>query len=174
MEIEAEANVEITVAYSECEIKKALSFYILRICDLRTYALITYPILVAAIVISLAFNYYPLLSLVFLLIGVVLFYLYYQWPITRYLRYFEKRKESNYHFDYEKIIIARKEVQSECLWSVFKKAYEIPSAFLLLDEIKFVYVLPKTCFTSTSELEQMRDMLSKKFSGFVVRFEDIR
>jgi len=161
-----ETNIEINVSYNENEIKKALSFYILRVCEIRTYAFLTYPIIIGAIVLSLIFNEYALLSLVFFFCGVMLFYFYYQRPIQDYLKVYGKRKGAGYRFSDDRVFITGEEIRSECLWSIFKKAYEIPSAFLLVDDNKFVYVFPKTCFNDTLIIEKMRDSLASKFSTF--------
>jgi len=158
-----EANIEISVIYSEKEIKKAVSFYILRVCDMRTYALIIYPILIIAIVLSLVFRDFALLSFIYFFIGAILFYFYYYRPIRAYLKLYMKRKGEHYCFDKDRVLITGEEFKSECLWSILKKAYEIPSAFLLLDDNKSIYIFPKTCFSSTQILEQMRNLLALKF-----------
>ncbi len=159
-------NIEIEITYNDNEIRKAISFYIIHICDTRTYAFIAYPMIFAAILLSLIFGGYPLLALVFLLCGFILYYVYYQKPIEGYLKFYRKRKGGIYRFENDKVHIIGTEVQSECAWSVFKKAYEIPSAFLLIDDNKFVYIFPKVCFNSTPMIEQLSDLLAIKISGF--------
>jgi len=166
MEIEMETNIEIDVNYNKNEIKKAISSFLLLVCNMRTYALITYPILVIVIVLSLIFSDNALLPLSFFFVGVVLFYYYYQRPIHGYLKYYEKRGERLFKFTNDNVLIIGKVVRSECMWTLYKKAHEIPSAFLLLDDNKFVYIFPKSCFSDTLTLEQMRSLLSEKFPNF--------
>jgi len=158
-----EANIEISVIYSEKEIKKAVSFYILRVSDIRNYALIVYPILIIAIVLSLVFRDFAMLSFIYFFIGVILYYFYYNRPIQAYLKIYMKRKRRQYCFDKDRVLVTGEEFKSECLWSMFRKAYEIPSAFLLLDDNKSIYIFPKTCFSNTQILEQMRSLLAIKF-----------
>jgi len=162
----ADANIEVKITYEQNEIKKAISYYILRVYGIRTYAIIVYPILVAAVAFSLIFSEYALLSIVFILAGYILYYIYYQRPIDGYLKFYRKREGCIYGFSNDGVTVAGEEVQSQFLWSVFKKAYEIPVAFLLLDDNKFIYVFSKSCFRDNQSNDQMHKLLSEKFPNF--------
>lgn len=159
-------GIEIEITYNDNEIRKAISFYILHVCDMRIYAFIVYPMIFAAIVLSLIFKNYAPLSLIFLLCGFIIYYVYYQKPLEGYSKFYRKRKGGMYHFENDKVLITGAEIKSEYAWSVFKKAYEIPSAFLLIDDNKFIYIFPKTCFNSALMIEQLSDLLTIKMSGF--------
>ena len=155
-------NIEVKITYEKSEIKKAMSFYILRVCDIRTYALVTYPIIIVAAILSLVFSEYALLSIIFIFAGYILYYIYYQRPIDGYLKFYQKRKGGIYKFNNDGVNVVGEEMQGQYLWSVFKKAYEIPSAFLLLDDNKFVYILSKSCFSDNQSIELFHHLLSQK------------
>lgn len=161
-----ETTIEVDVHYDETEIKKAISCYILRVRGIRTYALIVYPVIFIASILSFLSETYVLLGLIYLLGGVILYCLYYQRPIEGYLKFYRKRKGGHYTFATGKILAVGDEIRSEYLWSVFKKAYEIPSAFLFLDDNKFVYIFPKSCFSEESAVVQMRSLVDKQFVDF--------
>ena len=162
------SSIEVKITYEKNEIKKAISYYILRVCGIRTYALITYPIITVAIILSLVFKEYALLSIVFIFAGYILYYIYYQRPIDGYLKFYQKRNGGIYEFNDDNVNVVGEEIQSQYLWSVFKKAYEVPSAFLLMDDNKFVYVFSKSCFGDNQSIEQIHNLLSKKFPQFKV------
>ena len=163
-----ESNIEVKITYEKNEIKKAISYYILRVCDIRTFALITYPIIIIAIILSFIFSENALLSIIFIFAGYILYYMYYQRPIDGYLKFYQKRKGGIYGFSNDGVNVVGEEIKSQYLWSVFKKAYEIPFAFLLLDDNKFVYIFPKSCFGDSQSIEQTHDLLTKIFSNFKV------
>ena len=167
-----EAAVEVKLTYDKSEIKKAISYYILRVCGFRLYALITYTILFAAIIVSLVFSKYAPLSIVFIFAGFILYYLYYQRPIDGYLKYYQKTEACIYRFSNDRVHVVSEEIQSQFLWSVFKKGYEIPFAFLLLDDNKFVYVFSKSRFSDDQSIEQTHDLLSKRIPNFKVFLND--
>ena len=161
-----EPNIEVKVAYEKKEIKKAMSYYILRVCGVRTFALITCPIIIVAIILSFVFNEYALLSIIFIFAGYILHYIYYQRPIEGYLKFYQKRKGGIYRFSNDGVNVVGEDIKSQYLWSVFKKAYEIPSAFLLFDDNKFIYIFPKACFSDNQSIELFHNLLSPKFPGF--------
>jgi len=159
-----ETNIEIKVNNNEKVIKKVVSFYILRVRDMRTWALLTLPLIFVAIILSLIYRDYAPLSIVFFILGVVLFYIYYQRPIQRYLKVYRESKTRLFRLDDDKVIIIGKNIQIECLWAYFKKAFEIPSAFLLYADNGTLLIFPKSYFNNTQTLEQVRFLLSVKFS----------
>jgi hypothetical protein len=71
-----------------------------------------------------------------------------------------------YQFSDESVTIVGEKVKSECSWSVFNKAYEIPSAFLLMYDKKFIYIIPKGCFYEPEMIERMHSLLSEKIQKF--------
>ena len=161
-----ESNVEVKITYEKSEIKKAISYYILWVCNIRTYALVVYPIIIATIILSIMASEYELVPIVFVLAGYILYYIYYQRPIDGYLKFYQKRKGGVYCFSNDGVSVVGEEIQIQYVWSVFIKAYEIPSAFLLLDDNKFVYILPKSCFGDNKSIEQIHNLLLQKVSYF--------
>ena len=163
-----EANIELRMDYNETEMKKALSFYILRVRDIRTYVFVVYPILFIAIILTLIFTDFALLPFVWFICGVIFFYFYYQRPIEGYLKGYKKIGSILYRFYEDKVFVVGENVQSECSWALFNKGYEIPSAFLLMDENESLYVLPKTYFSNPWQIEQMHSLLIAKIPSFKV------
>ncbi len=161
-------SVEVNISYEPKEIKRAISFYLLHLNKLKIYAFIVYPIVLGFIAVSLVSVTYAALAPVFALGAWILYYMYYQRLIQAYLHYYSKRKGATYRFAGDKVYIIGEEVQSKCLWSVFKSAYEIPSAFLLIDENKFIHVFSKLCFTDALSQERLRALFEAKYSGFQV------
>ena len=158
-----ETSVDVQLIYNEKEIKKAISYFILQVNGIRIYALLFYPILLLATVLSLIFNEYALLSIVFFICGGVLYQVYYARPIEKYWAFYRKRKGSAYRFCEDKIFAINDDVQCTYMWTVFKKAYETPSAFLLLDDNKFVYIFPKRCFSNMLDVERLRKLFLRNF-----------
>jgi hypothetical protein len=157
-------SVEVDIFYNEIEIKKAISFYILHIRDIKTFAIVVYSVIFVAVVLSLFFSVW--LSLLYFFAGLLLHYIYYQRPIKAYLKFYQKRKGAHYSLMDDKISVVGEEIKSEYTWTVFKKAFETPSAFLLLDDNKFIYVFPKTCFSELLEIEKAHNLMIAKFSDF--------
>ena len=161
-----DATIEVNIMYIEKEIKKAITFYILRICNIRTYALIAYPIIIAAIVLSLIFDGYAILAAVFFLCGIILYYIYYQRPIDGYIKFYSKKTGGLYCFNEDAVSFVGKETKGECAWTAFKKAYETPSAFLLIDANEFVHVFSKSSFSEDIMIEQLHDLIAAKKPDF--------
>ena len=171
-----ESNIVVKITYEKSEIKRAISYYTLRIRNIRTYALIVYPIITILIIsLFLASEYKPqsiieyapqVVTLIFF--GHVFYYRGYQQPVKGYLKYYQKRSGGIYGFSNDGVSFVGEEVQSQYLWSVFKKAYEVPSAFLLMDDNKFILVFPKSCFSDSQSIDQFHDLLLKKFPDFKV------
>ena len=62
-------------------------------------------------------------------------------------------------FGKENVFIQDEEIQSTVKWSVWKKAFETPSAFLLLYENEFIHIFPKSCFSCESDIDALRVFL---------------
>lgn len=162
-----ESNIEVKITYEKNEIKAAISYYILQVCRIRVYAFIAYPIIIVATTLSIIFGEYAV-AIIFAFGGYILYYIYYQRPIDGYLKFYQKRKGGIYRFSSDSISVVGEEIQSQYLWSVFEKAYETPSAFLLLDDNKFIYIFPKSCFNNNQSIEQMYNLLLQKIPSFKV------
>ena len=160
-----ETSVEVNVSYPEKEVKKAVSYYILRIKGMRVYAFIAYPIISLFIIFSLWYGIhnesYLILPFIFLFILLIIHNLYYSRPMQVYTAYYRKRKGGTYKFNDDFIYGTNDEIQSTISWSIYKKAYETPSAFLLIDVNNFIYIFPKICFDSVIDIDNMRDLLCK-------------
>ena len=163
LEDEVETDIEISVCYNDKEVKKAISFYLLRICDMRTFAFIMYATLLIAIIFTIIVSGLALLSIIFIISGYIIFYIYYQRPIDGYLKIHKKRKDVLFRFCNDKICMTQKEAISECQWLFFKNVYDIPSAFLLVDANKFIYIVPKICIHEKATTEQLRSLLTEKY-----------
>lgn len=155
------------VTYCETEIRRAISFYILRVCDLRNYAIALLSLMLIILICAFLFDLYAALCLAFfLLLAYVLYYLYYQRPIQSYLKYYRSRGDVAYRFTEERLFASHEDAKSACSWSSFKQAYEIPSAFLLIDGNRFVYIIPKSAFYDADMVQQVRELLSATFPKF--------
>lgn len=164
-----ERTIDICVTCDEKEFRRAISFYILRICDIRNYAVTIFVTMLIVTIWSLwVSDYGLLLAGACLACGYAAFYFYYKRPMEGYLRYYKKRGTLTYRFCDDKISIATEDVQSECLWTVFQKAYEIPSAFLLADANKFLYIVPKSAFADICAVERLRNLMRTKFRKFKI------
>ena len=163
-----EHSIKVMIAYEDSEVSKAIAYYILRIQNMRLYALMAVPIIIVSIILSRMFAEIALLLIVFLFAGCILYYLYYKRPIDGYLKFYRKRSGGQYSFNNDCVCVVGNEIQSRYLWSVFKKAYDIPSAFLLMDDNQFIYVFPKSCFDDIQSIEQLHDLLIKRYPDLEV------
>jgi len=152
-------DVEVQINYSEKEVKKAISFWLLKIYKVKIMFFIVYPIIIIGIILSLIFSQYAILSIAFIFFGLLFHYFYYIGPLESYKAFYRKRKGGTYIFNNAHILIIGDEIQSTILWSVFKKSYEIPFAFLLTDANKFIYIFPKNCFNDNDEIDKLRKLL---------------
>ena len=78
----------------------------------------------------------------------------------------EKRRPIFLFRGYIKVI--GEEIQSTFSWSLFKKAYSIPSAFLYYDNNKFMYVFPKRCFSNNKDIEQLEILAQKSIKAYKI------
>ena len=171
-----EKEIEVNCCYRKGDAKKAMSFYLLRIKNMRVYVYITYPILLLVIIISLwcgfRDNIYFTLAASFLFVWLVMHYYYYLRPMQAYEKAYEKayskinEKTISYKFSKESVFISNENLQSTAQWAYFQKAHETPSAFLLLHE-RNVFILPKSCFDSVSDIDDLRELL--KINGYVMK-----
>ena len=162
-------SIEIRInSYDKNEIKKALSFYILKVREMNVYFWIVYTVISMAVVLSLIFSQHAPLSIIFLACGFTFHFFYYIRPINWYKEYYEKAKNIVCKFNRDCLEMANETTRSTSSWKAFKKAFEIPSAFLLLDENKFIYVFLKCHFANSSEIEKIRALLSENILHFKV------
>ncbi|MCL2153789.1 MAG: YcxB family protein [Oscillospiraceae bacterium] len=164
--VKMEISVEVNISYPEKEVKKAVSYYILKIKDMRVYAFIAYPIISLLIILSLWYSIHNkpflVLPIIFSFGLFIIHNLYYSRPIQVYTAYYRKRKGGTYKFYDNHICSTNDEIQSTISWSVYKKAYETPSAFLLIDDNRFIHIFPKICFDSVIDIDNLRDLLCMK------------
>jgi hypothetical protein len=168
MEIDAKKDIEVNIVYHENEIKKAISFYLLKIKNMRIYAIVAYAILGLATIASLFYCFYDSaylgLPIMFLFIWFIIHYIYYIRPLQAYKEYYMKQKGAMYRFRHDNVFRTNDEAQSTIQWTVYIKAYETTSAFLLIDRNEFICVFPKNCFDSVSDLEDIRRLLITKMN----------
>ncbi|WP_348982320.1 YcxB family protein [Desulfosporosinus sp. FKB] len=111
-------------------------------------------------------NYYNGLICVFLVTYFIFLVLFYIYPINRYIDVYKLRGDSTFIFTIEKIEIQRKDIQSSCNWSLFNKAFELSKCFALRDTNKALTILPKRSFKSESDIEEFRNILSRKMKVY--------
>lgn len=163
-----ETTIEVKISYDDNEIKQALSFYYLRVYGLQKFAIICIAMFCIAVVLSFIYENYAPVLILFLITGSLIYYFFYDSPIRGYIRFYRKRKGGVYQFNSEKVLIIGEEIKTECLWAVYKKGFEIPSAFLMLDDNKFIYIFPKSCFSDIEQIEKLRHMLVDKIPDFKI------
>jgi len=159
-------DIEIKIDYNDTDVKKAISFLILRITGMKTAFMVIFFALAVSVAISLIVVHSAILSVIFLLAGFLFYYFYYQRPVNKYVEFYQKRKHRIYRFSDENVQMIGENVHSNCLWSVFKKSYETPSYFLLIDDNRFIYIFPKSFFDNRFDIERLRELFSKKFTDF--------
>ncbi len=160
-----EKFVEVAMTYSEQEIKKAVSFFVLSIQKMKKYFLAVYIILAVAIIWILTSDIHIILSPLLMILGYLFFYVYYQRPCDNYVKYYQKRKSSTYKFTDKNISVTCEDFQSVISWSFYKKAYETPTAFLLLDDNKSIYIFPKVFFKK-EERALLASLINNNISDF--------
>ena len=156
---------EVKISYDAREVKKAISCYCLRVRKIRVMMVIVYAVLLAACVIAVVVYESWVLAGFFVLVGGMVQYWFYQRPMEGYRKFYASRKGGVYRFEDDEVSVVGDEVRSQFKWSVFMRAYEVPTAFLLVDTNWFVYVFPKSCFAD-AQMDALRGLLKEKFSGF--------
>ena len=157
-----QADVTVNISYNDHEVKKAVAFWLLRINKIRTLFFVAYPCLILA---SLCFFLYGgsiVLAIACVLIGVLIHCFFYVRPLAGYKEFYGKRKGGTYTFGETRVLITGAEIESTVAWTMYKKAYETPVAFLLLDDNRFVYVFPKSCFNDMTDMDKLRNLLIRK------------
>ncbi|MDQ2087963.1 YcxB family protein [Herbivorax sp. ANBcel31] len=164
-----EKVVEVEIRYSDKDIKQALSYLILQL-NMFWICLISCPIIVVGIFLyGLIYGFSNNtngLIISFLVLSVIIYIVYYYLPISRYLDFYRKRNGGTYIFSSKQIESIGKEVQSIFNWSVFKKAYDIPTAFLLADENEFLYIFPKNLFENSKDILTMQQLISENIENY--------
>ena len=161
-------NIEIKYRYNDKEIKRAVSFWLLRISSKKRYFHFIYLGLLLVMVCSALTGYFPLFSMLLLVGGALFHYYYYERVIKTYNIRYKKRNGLFYCFTDENIRIDSNDTQSTASWSEYKEAYDIPSAFLLINENSFVDIFPKSCFGEAQKTDAFRDIISKNIPGFTI------
>ena len=85
--------------------------------------------------------------------------------MLRYLQYYEGDNGIYYRLNDERVLAIKEGSCSKSPWPSFSKAYETPSAFLLLCGDGTVYIFPKVCFGDEQKVKQMRGLLNVKLPG---------
>lgn len=164
---------EITVEIScrDKEIRKVLTYFFNRKykvwvmfpCFTAVFAILVYNAVISR------FNvYYSGLILVFLLTFLVFYVRFYSWPINSYMNFYNSRKGRTFIFDENEVRILSENVHSTCKWSIFKKAYDLPSAYILLDENGFAYIFLKHCMKGTPDIDALGKLIKSKMSKIIL------
>ena len=159
-------TVEVRITYPPGEISRAISFFTLRVSRIRNFLILTYSILFVALALTALYSRYPLLALIFLAAGLVIHYIYYIRPIGRYKSYCRKDKGGVCRFGEENVQIITENMQSTISWAMYKKGYDVPSAFLLADESGILHIFPKSCFANGLEVGRFCALLARKITVF--------
>ncbi|HEX2947049.1 MAG TPA: YcxB family protein [Clostridia bacterium] len=164
-----ETKVEVDINYNEKETRKVVIYFLNHVNKLwiafPCFAAVLISIILDAIHKRLAEYSYGLLA-----VYLIAFLAFYGWFYLRipngFVEFYKKRKGGTYTFSDSDVKIVGSEIQSICAWSVFKEAFETPSALLLSDTNKFLYIFPKRCFKSSEDVEELRRILNSKFKKF--------
>lgn len=158
------SNVEVNVSYQNKDIRQAISYIINRIYKLWA-AMLCFIIVILVMIIYGYINeftdYNIGLILVFSFAALIFYTYYFKMPVNGYLKYYKKRKGGQYFFSEDNIKVIGEDIQSTFSWSLFKKAYSIPSAILFYDDNNFIYVFPKRCFINNKDIELLDDLTQK-------------
>jgi hypothetical protein len=161
--------IEVNISYKNKDIKQAISYIVNHIHKLWV-ALLCFIIVILEMIIYGFINevtdYNIGLILVFLFAALIFYGYYFKRPVNGYLKYYEKRKGGQYFFSEDNIKAIGEDIQSTFCWSLFKKAYSIPSAFLFYADNNFIYVFPKRCFINNKDIEQLENLIQKSIKVY--------
>lgn len=169
--IEMQKVVEVEIKYSDKDIKQAISYVIIHI-NMIWICLLACPVVaIGTILYGLVCgfnNNINVLVVIFLLLSLIIYAMYYQMPINRYIDFYRKRKGGTYIFSSEQIEIVGEDIQSVCAWSLFKKACDIPAAFLLTDDNGILYIFPKYLFKSSEDVQTVQQFICENIKNFKI------
>jgi hypothetical protein len=166
-----EKTIEVKISYCDKDIKQAMFYIINHIYRLWVVVLCSILVVLGILFygISKGFDDYLFgLTFVFAFITLLFDGFCYQRPINGYISFYRKRKGGKYIFSENDIKAIGEEIQSTFIWSVFKKAYDIPSALVFIDENRFMYIFPKRCFDNLADIEQLQQLMSSNIKSMKV------
>ena len=161
-----ETEIKIKYRYNAKEIKIAVSYWLLRISSKSRYFIVVYLGLLLVMAFSAITSYFSLFSMLLLVGGALFHYFFYERCIKTYKDIYKKRNGASYYFTDVNVQIDSNDTQKIVSWSEYKEAYDIPSAFLLIDEHGFIDIFPKCCFDEAQKIDAFYYMISKKIPSF--------
>ena len=161
-----EEGIEISIEYSDKDIRQSMSYFILHIRSMWVFYLCLL-ILTGFILVISAINgfsgFYSYLPLVFIVIDCILYLLYYLKPINQYVNYYKRsRKQVLFIFRKNDISTVGNAARATYEWSVFKRAHVTPYSLLLVDSNRFVHILPKNQINSKEDYENLQKFFTNK------------
>jgi hypothetical protein len=103
------------------------------------------------------------LLVLFILLGLLLF------PYLRLRAMFRKSptmtKTKRYTIGRSGITIQFDDATSDCKWSLFQRAVETPSVFVLSQTSYHGTYIPKRCFASSADIARVRDLIRENMPG---------
>lgn len=161
--------IEVNINYTDKDIKWAITYILNKVYKLWvvlvTIMLIDVGIIIYCINVGYT-TYNQVLTITFILLSLLFYYIYYLRPIYGYINFYGKRKGGKYIFTKENVQIIGEEIESTVLWSVYKKAYNLPKAFVFMDKNKFLYIFPKRCFKNELDIEFLDKLCGERISNY--------
>src|SRR5215469_1756640 len=103
------------------------------------------------------------LLVLFILFALLLF------PYLRVLSIFRKypamKKTRHYTFGAKGVMTQSDDANSDCKWSLFLRVFETPKVFVFSTTSRGVMYVPKRCFTSSSDIARLRDLIRENMAG---------
>lgn len=162
-------KILVEIKYTDKDIRDAMFEIINRINRLWVVSACMFVVIVCIFFVEIKSgfsSYYNGLICVFIITYLIFLMLIYIYPINRYIDVYKRRGDSTFIFTDEKIEVSRKDVQSSCNWGLFIKAFELSKCFVLMDTNKALTILPKRSFKSESDIENIRNIISRKMKVF--------
>ena len=155
-------NVCINIEYSGRDVKNA----ILNVQNKVNHIWVGFPLVFMFILgpvlvgVTKGFDTYTK-GLTIVLIGAFFVYsgYYYLIPINRYNEFYKKIHKWTFIFSNDSVESIRDSVQSKVSWSVLKKVCEFDNSFILIDENKFLIIIPKRFFNNKTDEETVARLL---------------
>lgn len=163
--------VEVKVTYSDKVIKQALSYLMLRLNMFWLFLIASPTISIGATLYGLIYGFgdgTKSVVIASIILSILIYAIYYNIPINRYVDFCSKQKDGVYLFSTDHIKAIVEDAESVIKWSFFKKAYDIPTAFVLVDENKFLLFFPKHLFKNSEDLLIMHQLIGEHIQNFKI------
>lgn len=162
-------SVEVEISINAKDIKRALSYEYFHISRMWICFVIFAVALCAQVLYGVVNGFSSHLGgqiAVVSVCGLLLHLFYYQIPVEKHIEFYRKRGSTVFTFNQQNIKTFRKEVQSVFEWSVFQKAFETPTAFIMVDKNNSACILPKRCFENALSIELLQQLIRANVKVF--------